>query len=101
MHLLLAVSALELPGGFTLFEFSPSLCLSEPLSTVGRVGCCAFSTQKLHSVAICNVAHDVSFLRFLASLCAQQMKRKDSAVDVCGTWIVGLDNKSQRSVTMR
>jgi hypothetical protein len=61
MHLLLAVSPLELPSDFTLFKFSPSLCLSEPLPTLGRVRCCAFSTQKLHSAAVCNVAHDVSF----------------------------------------
>jgi hypothetical protein len=68
MHLLLAVSPLELPGGFALFKFSPSLCLSEPLPTVGRVRCCAFSTQQLHDAAVCNVAHDVSFLGFLANI---------------------------------
>jgi hypothetical protein len=68
VHLLLAVSALELPGGFALFKFSPSLCLSEPLPAVGRVRCCAFSAQKLHGAAVCNVVHDVSFLRFLADI---------------------------------
>jgi hypothetical protein len=62
MHLLLAVSALELPGGFTLSKVSPSLRLSEPLPALGRVRCCAFSTQKLHSAAVRNVAHGVSFL---------------------------------------
>jgi hypothetical protein len=66
MHLLLAVSALELPSGFALSKFSPSLCLSEPLPAVGRVRGCAFSTQKLHGAAVCNVAHEVSFLGFLA-----------------------------------
>jgi hypothetical protein len=74
MHLLLAVSPLELPGGFALFKFSPSLCLSEPLPTVGRVRCCAFSAQKLHSAAVCNVAHGVSFLRFLAGIVRPMLK---------------------------
>jgi hypothetical protein len=76
MHLLLAVSPLELPSGFTPFKFSPSLRLSEPLSTAGRVGCCAFSTQKFHSAAICNVAHDVSFLRFLAVIVRPTNEKK-------------------------
>jgi hypothetical protein len=76
MHLLLAVSALELPGGFALFKFSPSLCLSEPLATVGRVRCRTLSTQKFHSAAVCNVAHDVSFLRFLPDIVRPKNQKK-------------------------
>jgi len=76
MHLLLAVSPLELPGGFTLFEFSPSPCLSEPLATVGRVRRCAFPAQKLHNAAIRNVAHGVSFLRFLADIVRPNHQKK-------------------------
>jgi hypothetical protein len=66
MHLLLAVSPLELPGGFARFKFSPSLCLSEPLPAVGRVRACAFATKKLHGAAVRDVAHVVSFPGFLA-----------------------------------
>jgi hypothetical protein len=76
MHLLLAVSPLQLPGGFALSKFLPSPCLSEPLPTLGRVRCCTFSTQKLHSAAVRDIAHRVSFLRFLADIVPQQMKRK-------------------------
>jgi hypothetical protein len=76
MHLLLAVSPLELPGGFTLFKFSPSLCLSEPLPTLGRVRCCALSAQTLHSAAVCNVTHGVSFLRFLADIVRPTNEKK-------------------------
>jgi hypothetical protein len=77
MHLLLAVSPLELPSGFALLKFSPSLCLSEPLSTVGRVRACAFSTQKLHGAAVCNVVHDVSFL--LGEQCAPNKSKEKTA----------------------
>jgi hypothetical protein len=76
MHLLLVVSPLELPSGFTLSKFLPSLCLSEPLPTLGRVRCCAFSTQKLHSAAVRNVGHGVSFLRFLAEIVRPTNEKK-------------------------
>jgi hypothetical protein len=79
MHLLLAVSPLELPGGFTQFKFSPTLCLSEPLPTVGWVRRCAFSTQKLHGAAVCNVAHAVSFPGFLADIVRPINEKKRTA----------------------
>jgi hypothetical protein len=79
MHLLLAVSPLELPGGFTLFKLSPSLCLSEPFPAVGRVRCCAFSTQKLHGAAVCNVAHGVSLSWFLGGHCAPNKRKEKTA----------------------
>jgi hypothetical protein len=79
MHLLLAVSALELPGGFALSKFSPSLCLSEPLPAVARVRCCAFPAQKLHGAAVRDVAHDVSFLGFLADIVRPINEKKKTA----------------------
>jgi hypothetical protein len=87
MHLLLAVSPLQLPGGFTLSKFLPSLCLSEPLPTLGGVRACAFPAQKLHGAAVRNVVHGVSFLGFLADIVRPaNEKKRHSAVDVCGTW---------------